>query len=133
MTTWTNGAVGATDPHAAFQSVAGRLSRVLGAAEEATLDVAAATCLEELGGFADVDVTFITLVDEDACVTDDWHWIRPGLAATTPPIGSPLSATFGSAMEYLRLGNAVVVGDLTGVDLAPSERAWPGPTGCRPS
>jgi len=123
VTTWTNGAIGASDPHAAFQSVAGRLSRVLGAADESTLDVAASTCLEELGGFADVDVTFITLVDDDACVTDDWHWIRPGLGASAPPIGSPLVATFGSAMEFLRIGNTVVIEDLSSVELAPSERA----------
>ena len=123
MTTWTNGAIGASDPHAAFQSTAGRLSRVLGAADESTLDVAARTCLEELGAFADVDVTFITLVDDDARVTDDWHWIRPGLGAAAPSIGSPLSATFGSAMEFLRIGNTVVVDDLSGIELAPSERA----------
>jgi diguanylate cyclase (GGDEF)-like protein/PAS domain S-box-containing protein len=123
VTTWTDGAIPASDPRAAFQSVAGRLSRVLGAADESTLDVAATTCLEELGGFADVDVTFITLVDEDGDVTDDWHWIRPGLAAAAPRIGSPLSATFGSAMEFLRIGNTVVVDDLSRVELAPSERA----------
>jgi diguanylate cyclase (GGDEF)-like protein/PAS domain S-box-containing protein len=123
VTTWTNGAIGASDPHAAFQSVAGRLSRVLGAADEATLDVAASTCLEELGGFADVDVTFITLVDDDGCVTDDWHWIRPGLTASAPPLGSPLTATFGSAMEFLRIGNTVVIDDLSGIELGPSEQA----------
>jgi diguanylate cyclase (GGDEF)-like protein/PAS domain S-box-containing protein len=123
VTTWTNGAVGASDPHAAFQSVAGRLSRVLGAADESTLDVAATTCLEELGGFADVDVTFITLVDDDACVTDDWHWIRPGLGASAPPIGSPLAATFGSALDDLRLGTTVVIEDLTAQELGPGPRA----------
>jgi diguanylate cyclase (GGDEF)-like protein/PAS domain S-box-containing protein len=123
VTTWTNGAIPTSDPHAAFQSVAGRLSRVLGAADESTLDVAAATCLEELGGFADVDVSFITLVDEDAFVTDDWHWIRPGLTASAPPVGSALSATFGSTMEFLRAGNTVAVDDLAGIELAPSERA----------
>jgi diguanylate cyclase (GGDEF)-like protein/PAS domain S-box-containing protein len=123
VTTRTDGAIPASDPHAAFQTVAGRLSRVLGAANETTLDMAATTCLEELGGFADVDVTFITLVDDDACVTDDWHWIRPGLSATAPPVGSPLSATFGSAMEFLRIGNAVVIDDLSAIELSPSERA----------
>jgi diguanylate cyclase (GGDEF)-like protein/PAS domain S-box-containing protein len=123
VTTWTHGALPASDPHSSFQSVAGRLSRVLGAADESTLDVAASTCLEELGGFADVDVAFITLLDDDACVSDDWHWIRPGLTAESPPIGSPLSATFGSAIEFLTLGNTVVVDDLSGIELGPSERA----------
>ncbi|MGH9016157.1 MAG: diguanylate cyclase domain-containing protein [Acidimicrobiales bacterium] len=121
MSSWTSGAVGAQDPHAGFQTVAGRLSRVLGAADESTLDVAATTCLEELGGFADVDVTFITLMDDDACVTDDWHWIRPGLSAAAPSIGSPLAATMGSALEYLRLGTTVVIDDLSGVELSPQE------------
>jgi diguanylate cyclase (GGDEF)-like protein/PAS domain S-box-containing protein len=122
VTTWTDGAPPASDPHAGFQSVAGRLSRVLGAADEGTLDVAAATCLEELGGFADVDVSFITLVDDENCVTDDWHWIRPGLTAAAPAVGSPLSATFGSALEFLRIGNTVVIDDLTCVELGPSEQ-----------
>jgi diguanylate cyclase (GGDEF)-like protein/PAS domain S-box-containing protein len=123
VTTRTDGPIPASDPHAAFQSVAGRLSRVLGAADESTLDMAASTCLEELGGFADVDVTFITLVDDEATVTDDWHWIRPGLGATAPRVGSPLAATFGSAMDFLRVGNTVVVDDLSGIELSPSERA----------
>jgi len=123
VTTWTDGAAPASDPHAAFPSVAGRLSRVLGAADEATLDGAAGACLEELARFADVDVTFITLVDDDAFVTDDWHWIRPGLAAAAPPVGSPLSATFGSALDGLARGTTVVVDDLSGVDLVPWERS----------
>jgi diguanylate cyclase (GGDEF)-like protein/PAS domain S-box-containing protein len=123
VTTWTNGAVGASDPDAAFQSLAGRLTRVLGAADASTIPVAAATCLQELGAFADVDVTFLTLVDEDACVTDDWHWIRPGLSASAPAVGSPLSATFGSVLEFLRLGNTVVVDDLRGSERVPSDHA----------
>jgi diguanylate cyclase (GGDEF)-like protein/PAS domain S-box-containing protein len=123
VATWTNGAVGASDPHAAFQSVAGRLSRVLGAADESTLDVSAASCLEELAGFADVDVTFITLVDDDVCVSDDWRWIRPGLNVVTPPSGSPLSATYGSAMDQLRVGQTVVIDDLSDADLSLSERS----------
>ncbi|HVC70998.1 MAG TPA: diguanylate cyclase [Acidimicrobiales bacterium] len=123
MTTWTDGAIPVSDPHAHFQRVAGRLSRVLGAADEATLDVAATTCLEELGGFADVDVAFITLVDDDTCVSDDWHWIRPGLSATAPPVGSPLAATFGPALDILRMGNTLVIDDLSRVELDPSAHA----------
>ena len=123
MTTWTECAIPVSDPHAHFQRVAGRLSRVLGAADESTLDVAAATCLEELGGFADVDVAFITLLDDDTCVSDDWHWIRPGLSATAPPIGSQLSASFGSALEVLRAGNTVVIDDLSRLELDSSVRA----------
>lgn len=121
MTTWTDGALPVSDPHAHFQAVAARLSRVLGTADEATLDVAATTCLEELGRFADVDVTFITLVDDDSCVSDDWHWIRPGLSATAPPAGTPLSATFGPALDLLRRGGSLVVEDLSRIELDPSE------------
>jgi len=123
VTTWTDGAIPVSDPHAQFQRVAGRLSRVLGASDEVTLDMAAATCLEELGGFADVDVTFITLLDDDMCVSDDWHWIRPGLSATAPPIGSALSVTLGPVLEVLRAGNTVVVDDLSRVGMDQPEHA----------
>ncbi len=123
MTTWTDGALPASDPHTAFQGVAARLSCVIAATDEPTLEVAVPAFLEELGGFADVDVSFITLVDENACVTDDWHWIRPGLAAAAPVVRSPLSAMFGSAMDVLRIGGTVVIDDLSGIELAPSERA----------
>jgi GAF domain-containing protein len=123
VTTWTDGAIPVSDPHAAFQSMAGRLSRLLGGADGSTLDGATTTFLEELGGFAEVDVTFITLVDGGGCVTDDWHWVRPGLAAAAPGVGSPLSATFGSALELLRLGTTVVIDDLSRLELVPTARA----------
>jgi diguanylate cyclase (GGDEF)-like protein/PAS domain S-box-containing protein len=122
VTTWTDGALPASDPDA-FQSVAELLSLILGATDESTLDRAATTCLSELGDITDVDVLFITVLDDNSCVTDDWHWIRPGLAASAPPVGSPLSTTFGSAMEYLRLGTTLVIDDLSCLDLAPSLRA----------
>jgi diguanylate cyclase (GGDEF)-like protein/PAS domain S-box-containing protein len=123
VTTWTDGAIPVSDPHAAFQSMAGRLSRLLGGADGSTLDGATTTFLEELGGFAEVDVTFLTLVDAGGCVTDDWHWVRPGLAAAAPGVGSPLAATFGSALELLRLGTTVVVDDLSRLELVPTARA----------
>ncbi len=123
MSTWTDGAPQTSDPHAGFQSVAGRLARVIGTADESTLDAVAASFLEKLGSFADVDVSFVTLVDDSACVTDDWHWIRPGLAASAPAVRSPLSAMFGSAMDVLRTGDTVVIDDLSRIELAPSERA----------
>jgi len=123
VSTWTDGALPTSDPHTGFQSVAGRLARVIGAADESTLDVVATSFLEELGAFADVDVSFVTLVDDSACVTDDWHWIRPGLAASAPAVRSPLSAMFGSALDVLRTGNTVVIDDLSRIELAPSERA----------
>jgi diguanylate cyclase (GGDEF)-like protein/PAS domain S-box-containing protein len=116
---------------AAFQNVAARLSRVLGAAESATLDTAVETCLEDLGRFARVDVAFATLVDEDEQVSADWHWICPGRVARAPELGTPLAATFGSATEFLRLGHTLLVEDLLGIDLAPSERALATANGLR--
>jgi len=101
------------DAHSPFQTIAERLSRVIGAADDVTLDLAATTCLEELGGFADVDTAFITLVDDAACVTDDWRWIRPSLAGEALPVGTPFPETVGSAMESLRVGTTVVTDDLT--------------------
>jgi diguanylate cyclase (GGDEF)-like protein/PAS domain S-box-containing protein len=114
-----------------FQSLAARLSRVLGAADAASLDTAVDTCLEQLGAFAEVDVAFATLVDDQECVSDDWHWIRPGRVAVAPEIGSHITATFGSATEFLRLGHVVAVDDLLEVELAPSERALATANGLR--
>jgi len=114
-----------------FQSLAARLSRVLGAALMPTLDVAVSTCLEELGLFTGVDVAFVTLVDDDDRVSDDWHWIRAGRTAIAPEAGSPIAATFGSATEFLRIGHVVAVSDLYEIDLAPSERALATANGLR--
>jgi diguanylate cyclase (GGDEF)-like protein/PAS domain S-box-containing protein len=114
-----------------FQSLAAQLSRVLGAADASSLDVAVCTCLEQLGDFTEVDVAFATLVDDDECVSDDWHWIRPGRVAAAPAVGSPISATFGSATEFLRLGHTVAVDDLLEIELAPSERALATANGLR--
>jgi PAS domain S-box-containing protein len=114
-----------------FQSLAARLSRILGAADESTFDVAVETCLEQLGRFAEVDVAFATLVDDEECVSDDWHWIRDGLDASAPPIGSPLRDTFASAIEFLRLGHTVAVEDLLEIELSGSERAQATANGLR--
>jgi diguanylate cyclase (GGDEF)-like protein/PAS domain S-box-containing protein len=127
----TGGRSAGFDAPASFQSLAARLSRVLGAAVTSTLDVAVVASLEELGRFADVDVAFVTLVDDDDRVSNDWHWIRPGREALAPAIGSPIAATFGSATGFLRLGHSVAVGDLFEIDLAPTERALATANGLR--
>ena len=119
------------DAPTSFQSLAARLSRVLGAAGASTLDVAVSTCLEELGHFTGVDVAFVTLVDDDDRVSDDWHWIRAGRSAVAPDVGSPVAVTFGSATEFLRLGHTVAVSDLLEIDLAPSERTLATANGLR--
>ena len=114
-----------------FQSLAARLSRILGAADESTFDIAIETCLEQLGRFAEVDVAFATLVDEEERLSDDWHWVREGLNASAPAIGSPLSETFASATEFLRLGHTIAVDDLTEVELSPSEHSQATANGMR--
>jgi diguanylate cyclase (GGDEF)-like protein/PAS domain S-box-containing protein len=105
-----------------FQEVAARFSRTLGAATADTLDIAVMASLEEFGAFAGVDIAFATLVDDDECIADDWHWIRPGCTVSAPAIGSPLRDTFASVVELLRLGNTIAVDDVDEIELAPSER-----------
>jgi hypothetical protein len=61
---------GAPPVAASFQSLAARLSRVLGVADTSSLDVAVSTCLEQLGAFVDDDLAFVTLVDDDECVSE---------------------------------------------------------------
>lgn len=106
-----------------FQQLSARWSRVLGAATASTLGSALEICLEDLGRFTGVDVAFATLVDDDECVCDDWHWIRPGKVAVAPAIGSHLRETFASATEFVKLGHVVAVNDLDEIEVSPSERA----------
>jgi diguanylate cyclase (GGDEF)-like protein/PAS domain S-box-containing protein len=105
------------------QNLSARLSRILGAAALDTLDTAIEECLEQLGRHTDVDVAFAVLVDDDEKVTDDWRWSRPGREVHPPELGSPVRDTFGSGIEFLRLGHPVVVDDLSVIELAPSERS----------
>jgi diguanylate cyclase (GGDEF)-like protein/PAS domain S-box-containing protein len=114
-----------------FQQVSARWSRVLGAASASTLGTALDVCLEDLGRFAAVDVAFVTLVDEDERVSDDWHWIRDGRDADAPAVGTELQATFASVVEFLRLGHHVAVDDVAEIELAPSERALADANGLR--
>jgi diguanylate cyclase (GGDEF)-like protein/PAS domain S-box-containing protein len=114
-----------------YLGLAARLSRILGAAELDTLNVAVEECLEQIGGHADVDLAFIILTDDDERVVDDWRWVRPGLDLRAPTPGSLLRETFGSVTEVLRLGHTVTVDDLEGIELAPSERALADANGLR--
>lgn len=106
-----------------FEQLSARWSRVLGAATVETLGAALEMCLEDLGRFACVDVAFVTLVDDDECVCDDWHWIRPGKQAVSPAVGSHLRDTFASVTEFLKAGHVVAVNDITTLELSPSETA----------
>jgi diguanylate cyclase (GGDEF)-like protein/PAS domain S-box-containing protein len=106
-----------------FQQLSARWSRILASATTSTLGAALELCLEDLGGYCDVDVAFATLVDDDDRVSDDWHWVRPGKAASSPAVGSRLQDTFGSGIEFLKLGHPTVVSDIEALELSPSERA----------
>jgi diguanylate cyclase (GGDEF)-like protein/PAS domain S-box-containing protein len=106
-----------------FQQLSARWSRVLGAANTSTLGSALEICLEDLGQFTGVDVAFVTLLDDDERVCDDWHWIRDGHRAIAPAVGSHLRETFASVAEFARLGHVVAVKDVDKVELSPSERA----------
>jgi diguanylate cyclase (GGDEF)-like protein/PAS domain S-box-containing protein len=105
-------------------------SRILGAAEADTLDVAIETSLEQLGRFGSIDLVFAILVDDDERITDDWRW-DSGHDLTAPAAGSPLRATFASAIELLRLGHVVALEDLHDLVLSPSERALADRNGLR--
>ncbi len=114
--------VPAHDRFSAFQAVAGRLSRVLSSADDTTLDTAATMCLEELGGFADVDVAFIALVDDDSQVTGDWRWVRPELGPAVPAAGSILSLVWGSKLERLTTSDSVIIDNVSTAPLLEEER-----------
>ncbi|HKH04825.1 MAG TPA: diguanylate cyclase [Acidimicrobiales bacterium] len=109
------------EPH--FPTLAALLSRVLGAARRDTLDVAVETCLEHLGRFAEADMAFTMLIDDDERMSHDWRWVRPGESYRGPGIGTPLGDLFGSSIELLRLGHTIVVADLDRIDISPFERA----------
>ncbi len=105
-----------------FLALSARLSQTLGAANEETLDSAVRVVLEDLATWADVDCSFVTLTDEAGRVTDEWSWHRPELQMVVPQIGSPLGDTFGSALEFLKVGHTVAIDDLADVELSPTER-----------
>ena len=56
-----------------YQDVAARVSRALGAAGPSTLDAALDLALEEVGELTGADVAFVTLVDDDERISDDWQ------------------------------------------------------------
>jgi len=74
----------------AAQSVGARMSRILMAANEATLDTAVETCLEELGRYTEVDLAYVVLVDDDERIRDLWDWVRPGHPKKRPQVGARL-------------------------------------------
>jgi diguanylate cyclase (GGDEF)-like protein/PAS domain S-box-containing protein len=116
---------------AASLSLGAKLSRVLGAADAATLGSAIEECLELLGTFARVDVATVTLIDDYGLIVDDWHWVGAGHVAAAPRPGTPMGEVFGSATAFLELGRGVALDDVADVELAPSERALADANGLR--
>lgn len=114
-----------------YLALAARLSRILGACEFETLDVAVEECLQQLGEYAGVDVAFLILTDEQERVVEDWRWIHGERTLAAPEPNSPVRDTFGSVTEILRLGHTIAVDDLAQIELAPSERAIADANGLR--
>ena len=105
-----------------FLNLSARMSRTLGAADDATLGVAVVSVLEDLASWAGADCASVTLVDQADRVSDDWHWFRPELDPVAPAIGAPLAETFGSALEFLKVGHTVAIDDIDALELSPEER-----------
>jgi GAF domain-containing protein len=105
-----------------FEDLGALWSRLLGTAEAATLGDTVETCLEQLGLFTGVDMAFVNLADEAERPNDDWNWVRPGLISTPSSGDAPLTETFGSSVEFLRLGLTLAVPNLDEVALSPAER-----------
>jgi diguanylate cyclase (GGDEF)-like protein/PAS domain S-box-containing protein len=106
----------------AAQSVGARISRILAAADEATLGTAVETCLEELGRYTDVDLAYVVLVDDEERIHDLWGWTRPGQPEHRPTLGTPLGEVFGSSTGFLRLGKTLAIDDVRTIDVSPAER-----------
>lgn len=106
-------------------NVGARLSRVLSAADDGTLGIAAETCLEVLARHVGVDRAFVVVFDEHERVALQWQWDDSGRPFNLPPIGSRLEDVSGSASSFVRIGRTLAVGDLAGLsDLSPYERGF---------
>jgi diguanylate cyclase (GGDEF)-like protein/PAS domain S-box-containing protein len=114
------GAPGATVR--SFEDLGALWSRLLGLAEAATLGQTVETCLEQLGLFTGADMAFVNLADEAERSSDDWNWVRPGLTASPPSAQTPMNETFGSSVEFLRLGHTLAVADLEALELSAAEK-----------
>ena len=105
-----------------FEDLGALWSRLLGLAEAVTLGQTIETCLEQLGLFTGADMAFVNLADEADRSSDDWNWVRPGLTASPPSAQTPMNETFGSSVEFLRLGHTLAVADLEALELSAAEK-----------
>ncbi|MGH9045684.1 MAG: sensor domain-containing diguanylate cyclase [Acidimicrobiales bacterium] len=106
------------------QNLGARLSRVLTAAEDATLDVAASTCIEDLCHYVGCNRGFVAIFDEHERLAREWQWEGSGRPFTFPPTGSNLEQILGSLAGFLRIGRTLAIGDMDGLELGPTEAAF---------
>jgi diguanylate cyclase (GGDEF)-like protein/PAS domain S-box-containing protein len=115
-------------------NVAARLARVLGAANDDTLGVAAETCLEELARYVGVDRAFVVVLDEHERIALQWVWDHSGRPFNLPSVGARLEEISGSAAAFFRIGRSLAAGNLDGlIDLSPDERSFVADNGGMPA
>ena len=112
-----------------YESLAARLSRVLSAAEDATMDSAATTSLEEICAYAEVDRAFVAVLDERERVVEQWTWDEAGRPFVIAPVGSRLDELSGSVAAFVRIGRTLAVGDMRRLELSYAERTFMGAHG----
>jgi diguanylate cyclase (GGDEF)-like protein/PAS domain S-box-containing protein len=120
-------------PETEAANVGARLSRVLTAADEATMDVAAETCLEELAAYAGVDRAFVAIFDEHERVVARFGWDGSGAGDRTAPLGARLEEVAGSSTGFMRIGRSMAIGNLAAIELTPAERQAAERTGGLPA
>ena len=91
------------------ENLGARLSRILTAADDATLGVAAETCLEQLGRFAQTDAAFVAVLDERERVAEQWAWDSSGQRPGRSMVGAPIEEIAGSAAGFLQIGKPFAV------------------------
>jgi diguanylate cyclase (GGDEF)-like protein/PAS domain S-box-containing protein len=106
------------------ENLGARLSRILTAADDATLGVAAETCLEQLGRFAQTDAAFVAVLDERERVAEQWAWDSSGQRPGRSMVGAPIEEIAGSAAGFLQIGKPFAIGDMTALELGPDEIAF---------
>jgi diguanylate cyclase (GGDEF)-like protein/PAS domain S-box-containing protein len=106
-----------------LENLGARLSRILTAADEETLGVAAETCLEQLCRYGRLDRGFVIVFDQYERIAEQWSWDALGRPFDRPPVGSGIEDVSGSAAAFLRIGKTVAVGDMAALELGPAEVA----------
>jgi PAS domain S-box-containing protein len=113
----------ATGARETSENLGARLSRILTAADEETLGVAAETCLEQLCRYGRLDRGFVIVFDQHERIAEQWSWDASGRPFDRPSVGSGIEDVSGSAAAFLRIGQTVAVGDMAALELGPAEVA----------